>query len=166
MKKKINFLNIILISIMVILITIIFQYFLTKNYLDKLRSSSREIIDVKKKFEGNKELIIVNNFDSLKFSPLIAINILNNSNKVISSELKINYSSEVSVDKYNINYSNYKNFKIYGKSESIIYLIPHLSACFYKLKDCKTNTPIFQNIEILKNKNIEIKNIYSVYINN
>ena len=105
MKKKINFLNIILISIMVILITIIFQYFLTKNYLDKLRSSSREIIDVKKKFEGNKELIIVNNFDSLKFSPLIAINILNNSNKVISSELKINYSSEVSVDKYNINYS-------------------------------------------------------------
>tara|TARA_B110000977_G_C11072831_1_gene490169 strand:+ start:2100 stop:3146 length:1047 start_codon:yes stop_codon:yes gene_type:complete len=166
MKKKANFLNIALIFMVIILITIIFQYFMTKNYLDNLRSSSREIIDVEKNFEGNKEFIIINNFDSLKFSPLIAVNIINNSTKVISSELKINYSSEVSVDKYKVNYSNYKNFKIYGKSESIIYLIPYLSSCFFKLKDCKTNTPILQNIEILKNKNIEIKGIYSVNINN
>lgn len=166
MKNKNNLLYIILFLIIIILVFFIFQYFMTKNYLEKLRSSPRNVIKIERKFEDGKEFVALKSLDLLKSSPLIAIKVNNKNNRAVNSMINMNYSSEISVDKYLVNYSNSKNFQINKNSENVIYLIPYLSDCFFKIKNCKGDTPIFQNIEISKIQNLNIEEVYSIDTNN
>lgn len=161
MKKKINF---ILIIVLLSFIFFFLQLYLTNKYLINLRSLEKINITSHIDINSNFKTIKIDRKENPKLHAnfLISIEIENISKSEIDTIIYSNYTTEKSVDNYLVNYSNFRDIKFKPNSKSTIYLMPYFSECYFKKNNCIRNKPIFENFQIINNKNLIIKKVTAI----